>query len=583
MRSILLGVFVLGLLAAGWTGYRGLQAKDHLLRAAAAVSRLQQQAKDGDVAGERMTLASLQDQTRAARSETSDPIWRAIRVIPVVGRNSSVISAVAASVDDLAQHALPPLVDASATVDLRAISPRAGRVDLGPLQRAAPAVTAADAAVNRVRAQVDAVSTKGLLGPVRSAVMRLRVDLDSAARSTATAARAVTLVPPMFGADGPRTYAVLFLNNAELRAPGGIPGSWAIIRADHGKVEIAAQGSASDVNHKLTSVNVPADVTALYTDRAGRYFQDVALTPYFPTAAALAKQMLEQATGLRLDGVIATDPVALAELLRATGPVRLPLGGTLTAANAVSVLLSDVYLRVPDPRQQDAFFGQAAKAVFDALSAGQGDARATVRALATSASQGRLSVWSSRPDEQQQLAGTALEGVLPRVDAPGRPSIGVFLDDSTGGKLDYYLRQEVAVVGAGCSSTRAEFDVRITLTSTAPKTALPDYVTGGGTFGVPIGTTRTQVFVYAPPGGAVVRATSDGTDAKLGTGTEGGRVVGIVTIDLTAGATKTVTVRLSTAAMPAAVLRRGLQVSVRLTPLAAPSLLRSGGWVCRNG
>jgi hypothetical protein len=238
---------------------------------------------------------------------------------------------------------------------------------------------------------------------------------------------------------------------------------------------------------------------------------------------------------------------------------------------------------VPDPKQQDAFFAQAAKAVFDALSGGQGDARATVRALAASASQGRLSVWSSHPAEQRQLAGTALEGVLPPADAPGRPSVGVFLDDSTGGKLDYYLRQDVSVVGAGCSSTRAEFDVRIKLTSTAPKTALPDYVTGGGFFGVPIGTMRTQIFVYAPPGGAVVHATTDGVDAKLGTGTERGRVVGIVTIDLLAGATKTVTVRLSTAALPAADLTRVLQATVRLTPLAVPSLLHSGGWACRNG
>ncbi len=43
--------------------------------------------------------------------------------------------------------------------------------------------------------------------------------------TTATAARAVRLLPPMLGADGPREYLLLVQNNAEQRATGGIPGS----------------------------------------------------------------------------------------------------------------------------------------------------------------------------------------------------------------------------------------------------------------------------------------------------------------------------------------------------------------------
>mgnify|MGYP006151624567 CR=1 FL=1 len=39
-------------------------------------------------------------------------------------------------------------------------------------------------------------------------------------------------------------------------------------------------------------------------------------------------------------------------------------GRTLTAENAVPLLLSDVYAQLPDPEQQDVFFSAAARSVF---------------------------------------------------------------------------------------------------------------------------------------------------------------------------------------------------------------------------
>jgi hypothetical protein len=558
---------------------RGLQAKGHLLRAADAVSQLEREAKDGDVAAQRVTLARLQHDTAAARSETSDPVWRAVSAIPFVGRNGRAIRTLATAVDDLARQALPALVNASASIDPQQLAPHDGRVNLTPIQQASSSVIVADQAVRRVRDEIDNLSTSGLLAPVRSAVVRLQVELQSAARTTATAARAVTLLPPMLGADGPRTYALLFLNNAELRAAGGIPGSWAILRADHGQVQIVNQGSATDVNARMKGVAVPADVAAVYTSRAGSFFQDVTLTPNFPVAAALASSMLQQAYGVKLDGVIATDPVALAELLRATGPVALAVGGSLTADNAVSLLLSDVYRQFPDPKLQDVFFAIGARAVFDAVSKGQGDAKATVRSLADAASQGRLSVWSARPSEEAQLRGTRLAGLLPAVDVAGQPNIGVFLNDGTAAKLDYYLREQVSVSADSCQSDRVGFGVHIQLTSTVPNPAtspLPAYVTGDGVPGLAPGTMRNQVYVYAPTGGAVTTATVDGKAVGLGAGIESGRAVGILTVDLAPGQTSTLDVVVVTGALPTSGRDKGIVPGVVVTPLSAPALLHLG-------
>src|SRR5206468_976551 len=80
----------------------------------------------------------------------------------------------------------------------------------------------------------------------------------------------------------------------------------------------------------------------------------------FPVAAATASRMWTTTYGGTVDGVIAIDPVVVSGLLDATGPVTLPSGDQISSANAVKLLLSDVYQRYSDPDQQDAFFASAA-------------------------------------------------------------------------------------------------------------------------------------------------------------------------------------------------------------------------------
>ena len=579
-------ILLLVLTAAGaWVVYSGIRAKDNLLRAAGEVRVLQTQAESGNVAGERISLASLQREAHSARVETGGPIWRLARVTPIVGSNAAAITTVASAVDDLAQHVLPSLVDTSATLDLQAIAPHDGRIDLAPIQHAAPAIVDAATALQRVHDQVAGISTSGLAPIVRRSVLQLRSELDAAVTTTSTAARAVTLLPPMLGATQPRTYALLFQNNAELRATGGIAGSWAIVRVEHGAVHIVKQGSAGDVNSHLSGVPVPPDVAALYTNRPGTFFQDVDMAPSFPTDATLASEMFEQAYGIAVDGVISTDPVALAGLLKATGPVQLPHGESLTASNAVPLLLSQVYQDIQDPAQEDTFFAQAANAVFNALSAGQGDARATVEALADAAGAGRLTVWSRHPDEEKLLADTELEGAMPVTERPGSPTVGVFLNDGTGAKLDYYLHENVAVTPAvSCPAGRIAFHVLVTLTSTVRANAkgLPAYVTGEPRSGVSLGTMGTQVVVSAPLGGSIVSATVGGVRSSIGTGGESGRSDGVVFVDLAPGETKTIDIELATADLSADIRAHGLDPHLRLTPLAVPALLHLPHISCTN-
>jgi hypothetical protein len=348
----------------------------------------------------------------------------------------------------------------------------------------------------------------------------------------------------MLGVRGPRTYLVLFQNPAELRATGGMPGAYAIVRVRRGAFSFLSAGSAPGDWGVARRPVLPLGRSALqlYTRRPGVFPQDVNFSPHFPTAALLAREMYRRYSGRRVDGVIATDPVALSYLLRATGPVSvagMPAGTALTADNAVPLLLSDVYARIPDPSVQDRFFAAAARSVFGALATGRAQPRPALAALVQAAGERRILMWSADRSEQRLLEGTVLGGVMPRDDGV-RPTVGVFLNDGSGSKLGYYLTPTVELSDGACRTDgRGELRVRVTLASAAPRGGLPPYVVGLGLSGEPY-TARTLVMVFTPTGGSVLGAWLDGRRVGVRSGTERGRKVGIASVDVRPGARRTV-------------------------------------------
>jgi hypothetical protein len=549
---IALVVVCLGSGGTAWVGARAVSARDHLLRAATLMRELRAQLEDVDSA--ERTLNELQRATHAARSETQGPGWWLGAHTPFAGDDLAAVSTVAAALDDLAHDGLPPLVETAGMVNAGAIAPKGGRIDIGPIQRAAPHLAVAHAAVARARDRIAGISTGGLVAPLRSAVTDLLGDLQRTAKTIGIAARSTALLPPMLGVGGPRTYLVLFQNSAEVRATGGMPGAYVVFRADRGKIDIADQGTAA-ADLKMFDAPVlklAASDRALYSDRLGKFPADVNLTPDFPTAGALAREMYRKRTGRTVDGVLATDPVALSYALRAIGPVPVAGGPDLTAANAVRVLLSEVYARDVSSADQDRYFGAAARAVFHAVVHRRLPATKLMVQLARAAGERRLLVWSAHPAENALLAGTVLTGVLPAEDGT-RPTVGIFLNDGSGAKLGYYLTQaaELRVVPRCRPDRRREMTLRVTLGSVAPASGLPPYVLGLGLSGDPY-TVRTVVSIYSPTGGALGATALDGRPVPFGSGRSRHRAVGIVAVDLKPGTRRTLEVGLVTGKLPAA-------------------------------
>jgi hypothetical protein len=551
------------LLGAGWVGLRGAQASGHLRGAARLFGQLQQQMQRGDAMSARTTLRVLQREIGAARAETSDPTWRLVGRAPKLGDDVTAVRAITAALDDLANHGLPPLIEVAASLETALLAAKAGpapgngraaqhgQVDLAALQAAVPRIAVARTVIRQVRQRVSAISTRGLAPQIRAAMPELLSGLRRAEQITGPAENVARLLPPMLGAGGPRTYLVLFQNLAEVRATGGMPGAFIVVEADHGAIRIVDQGTAAATLQTFSTPVLPLDpdMEALHTDRLGTFPADVNLTPDFPTAAALAREMYRIRTGRTVDGVMATDPVSLSYLLRVTGPVPLPTGAPLTADTAVRMLLSEVYADLPVQAQQDAYFAGAARAVFDALLSHQGDPRALLGALTRAAGERRILVWSAHPDEEDQISRTMLAGALPADDG-AEPTVGVFLNDGSGAKLGYYLSHAVTLgVGSCLPDGTLELRLKLTLGSAAPRSGLSSSVLGLGLSGDPY-TVRTNVMIFSPTGGGVGDVTLDGVPAEAGTGVERARSVAVVTVDLPPGVTKTLDVTLVTDVLP---------------------------------
>ncbi|MCP2638095.1 DUF4012 domain-containing protein [Microbacterium sp. HD4P20] len=554
---ILAGVLIAAVLVIAWIGVRGALAYGHLRDAQAAASGVGSQLSDPAAAAD--VVADIAPHTAAAHDLTSDPVWRLAEGVPWIGPQLSAVSTVAASLDDIASTALAPLADAASGFSVEALTPQGGRIDLTAITQIQDAAHTAADGITGAAASVSAIDRAPLLSPVRDAVDQVDALLAETGVATDALSRATTLLPAMLGAEGPRNYLVLFQNNAEWRSLGGIPGAMALLHTDGGALSLAAQESSSDYSRYDTSVLPLGDeITPIYGERPGRWIQNVTQVPDFAVSAALAREMwAREHGGQQVDGVIALDPVALSYLLAATGPIELPTGDVLTTESAVPLLLNEVYHRYERPADQDLFFAGAAAMVFDRLSNGGVDPAALVQALGRAGDERRLLLWSAHEDEQALLADTTLAGGLPVTDA-ATARFGVYLNDGTGSKMDFYQTATSTVTWNECSVDTSGLAVgdatmSVTIANNAPADAasLPDYITGGGNFGVPAGVTRTVAYVYLPEGWELADATtSDGSG--FGGGMHAGRRVVSLSVDLAPGQSMTaaITAHTSTAGAP---------------------------------
>jgi hypothetical protein len=526
-----LGIVVFAGLCAGWLLYTGLAAKSQLETVRDDVHELRDEINNGDLAAARVTADQISSHARRAHEYTTGPLWATGATLPYVGDPLDSARTLTTSIDSIAGGALPALVKASHSLDPKTLRAANGAVNLAPIAAAAPALDRAAADMNHALARIDNLSGSTWLGAINSARSDAIKQLTPLTKTVNSADIAADTAPAMLGESGPKYYMVSFENEAELRGTGGLPGAFAIAKADHGQLTFTRFEPDTTLVNVKSGLDFGANFDATYNAATvtGDY-RESNLSPNFPYAARIWLAEWQKVSGQRLDGAVILDPTALSYFLNVTGPTSLPDGTKVTSDNVVQLSEQTVYKTFSTAQnlQRKEFLLDIAKSVSDRLIASRGSTEGLVKAAGMAASQRRLLVWSADPTVEARLATVSIGGVIEPTTSP----YAVVAINNAGGNKWQALT---------CGKTR-RVRVRITLHNEAPL-GLPKYVLGfTGRPGLPQkpGDNRLLVAFYGTQGGLLTSIELNGKPSTTASGSEYGHPVFTVLLPIPRGSTQTI-------------------------------------------
>jgi len=563
--SRLLGWGCLLVLVAGaaWLVVTAFLAKSRLQAIAQQLPALRSAISSGDFDHAREIETQLRHDASTAHSLTSGPAWSIAANLPFAGEPLRTARGLATQSDAVASGVVPSLLDLADT--LKGSSLRHGaNIDLSVLQEAAPRLASAAATASHAATAIGrGTSASTWLGVADDARDKAVTSLAQLSDELAGASNTVATLLPMLGEDGARRYFVGFMNEAEARGLGGLPGAFAIVTADHGTIAFTHFGSDTELDGQRAAVELGSDFDSRYgpDDPTGAYVNSD-ISPNFPDAAQIWAGMWQAKSGQHVDGALAIDPTALSYLLRVVGPTTLTDGGALNAGNVVALTQQKVYAAFSDNAQRKAYLVSVAHAAAGQVIKGGGTPIDLVHAISRAAGERRLLAWSSHPDEQSRIEAAGYGGVLGSADGP---YAGFTVVNAAGTKLDYYLARSMTYRRASCAADSTVI-AALTLTNGAPRSGLPEYVTGGGSGnpapGKSPGDNRVIMSFYATPGARIAAVRLDDTPVRVAATTERGLTVISVPVPLPVGEARTLTV---TYADP-----RGGSATILRQPLVEP-------------
>ncbi|RFA08441.1 hypothetical protein B7R54_03785 [Subtercola boreus] len=554
MLIVLISLIVALACIGGWVAYQAVQAKDALERAQGTVATLQTELTSVDlmtldVSSLTASADSFAADVSDAREHTNDPLFKLAENLPTLGPNLTAVRQLTDSLDQLSTEALLPIVDFGKTLTPDALKPVDGKFNVDLLRNGDTALQNADTAITATSASLASIDTTDTIGQISSAKTTLTSALGKAQKQIVTVRGTLGTVEGMLGMNGPRHYVLAFLNNAETTGLGGGPASLSMLTVDNGAFAITDQASSQDFpTTKGPVMDVDANLLGIYGQGINQTLNWSTSRPDFPTAGTLIKGWWEKYKGGTVDGVVSIDPIALSDMLQATGPVTLEGSKEqVTAENAVSLLLHDIYLRYEPSQIQastDAFFKDAATSIFKGVTTTSAAPDALLKSVNKAIDSGDLMAWSANADETKLLEGTKLSGVMP-TDNTKSTLTGTFFRDVSVSKTDYWLETSVNLQTDVCSNpNNPTFTQTISLHSTITEEeadTLAPFVVGVNFKGRKF---STEVYGYGPIG-STITGTQVG-DSSVGgsprTSSEDlGRPVGRAVVDLAPGETNTVT------------------------------------------
>ena len=449
---------------------------------------------------ERLGLVQQAEQhSRSAQQRLDQWPLRQLGALPLVGRDIRVAKAVSASATGTVQ-ATRRVVTALQPVQTHSLN-------------SASILGAAKALLdlhNRLERDLDQVRAAR---PLFIAGTRTHY-LEAASSASVTAERAgqgLKLAADLYGPSGTTRWFLAFQNPAELRGTGGLIGEYGILESSPTGPRLVKVDHYDGLNERTTqAVALPGQLAARYERFAiGRDWTAVNIPPDMPTVGGIIAELYEQTTGDRIDGVIAADPLAVAEILRVTGPIQAD-GTWLDADNVAEETLVRAYVRYQaDTNARRQFLRDVTTASFEAFRRGlTSDPVNLIRHLGTAAEGRHIQVYVAEAAGQRAVAGLGLSGTA------AAPESGDYLMPvgvNTGAnKLDAFLRRSVHWRVRLSPDGAAQATAAFSLANDSPAYGLPRYIIGPFDDRFRPGQNEQFATLYVAGGYGFTRATLDG-------------------------------------------------------------------------
>ena len=211
---------------------RVLQAKKHLTQ---AVSIVQSANIGSDMTSDLSALtgktAQLQQETKAARSQTDGIVWRIGTVIPYFGDDLSAARTAVTALDTVSNDVIPAVSDSLTNLQKNSVA--GNTLDIKSLSSAANAIVKANAAVQTQSKALENAPTPHI-GKVRDALSTGKTLFAKLADQSDEICKVVSMFSQLTNG-GEGKYLILVQSNAEAQAAGGVPGSVGSLEVKDGK------------------------------------------------------------------------------------------------------------------------------------------------------------------------------------------------------------------------------------------------------------------------------------------------------------------------------------------------------------
>jgi hypothetical protein len=552
----------------------------------------------GDLAVARQRLDSAQEQLETASSWLNSPLTYMARAIPVVSQHRDA----AAKLSSSFSQSLEQLSLGISQFDLEKLRIVEGSIDLVAVSDLRAPLAQMLAVMNDLEGDLFAAQNPWLIGRIQDEFAELLGEVDQQLERGANAQVALDLAPQILGRDRPMRYFVALTTPVEARGHGGFMGNWIELSIDEGRIEVDEYGRATDLNaagDRPRKITGPADWVERYGDfgftnapggSVGEHpWQNITMSPHFPSTGQVISELYPQSGGRNLDGVFAMDVETVSALLEFAGPVAVAgRDEPLTFENAVEFLLHDQYVDFAVNDRIDLLESVTRQALDQILAGELPPPNVVANRLGPMVAEGRLTGYSPDPDVQDLFTRIGMSGSLAcdqTVDC-----FAVTIDNASGNKIDYFLDLKVDYsVEVARNSNEVRGMVSITAANSSPSSGLPDYVIGN-MVGLPRGSNQMLISIHSRLG--YVRSTDPTDNLDWWFSSEQGHNVSSVYVDVPPGETVNLTVELGgsldlrngyslTARNPAAV--RPWSTKIELIEDGKTTLLKnsaeSGNWI----